>query len=1045
MKRKSVVERACGWQTQWNYFNEIRTVEFDIYFESDSVGESSLLFYLDDAGRLAAPPYVVDLIPGWLGLSGAARHTNWFHIVVDLPEALPVVDAFSGFLLYNNSPTARPHFRLANVKLGWLDNTTPPVLTTPAVSFNSTNKQLSFTFATDQPALCAVEYGITNYDHRVWSANARDWVTYEPTARPFTNHAVVISDPIPGATYQFRVVALNHRTDPDAAPNKAIYTGTVVIPGPPYVVPAPAPLTYVTAYDSTLQGSWIRVAWEQSASPIFSDFAAAAPGRPGNAIEVRFGAANGSGAFGLSDERPGADYQWKHLNEFRTVEFDLYFENDSVGESRLQFLLDEAGGLDAPPYLVDLLPGWLDKSAAERHTNWFHVTVNLPETHPKWSAFHSFRFYNDSGDARPHFRIANVRLGWSPDATPPVISLQSQSLNLTYDKFTVGFTTDEPALCQLQFGVSSPSRSVVLTPRDWLPFNPYLTPMTNYTGVLTNLVPGTTYQYRITAFDYRTDPNASANQGSLTGTFAVPLIPLTPPTLSALTIAEVTANRATVSWMTDRPCMVQLTYRKNGGALLTRTLSDFGTNRSVVIDLLEALTPYSVTVTVTDAFHLSTSQSASFTTGAAATPTVTITADASRKSRISPWIYGINDVIFWDGANFTRLNQKPWAPRNLTLNRYGGNRWTAYNWENNASNAGSDYIYNSDDFLGGGAIPAEAVRGPIAESRAAGQATLLTLQLQGYVAADKNGPVALSDPNHLSSRFKQVAFQKGLPFSATPSSGDDFVFMDEFLWALRGSFTNDIYADPARPTFVSLDNEPELWPFTHPQMQSGAMNSDDFIRRTISLCNAVKDVAPAAQTFGPVHYGFNGIVNWQNESGFPSAGGYWFTDKYLLALRSASETTGRRLLDVYDIHWYAEGRAGAAADAPAVGSLRGANLSAEEIQAVVQSPRSFWDTTYRENSWIADYLGGPIHILSRLQDKINNVWPGTKLAVTEYNNGGDNHIAGALAQADNLGIFAQQGIFAATYWPMWRVTSFPWRHLKCIGTMMGSSGVSGTC
>ena len=40
-----------------------------------------------------------------------------------------------------------------------------------------------------------------------------------------------------------------------------------------------------------------------------------------------------------------------------------------------------------------------------------------------------------------------------------------------------------------------------------------------------------------------------------------------------------------------------------------------------------------------------------------------------------------------------------------------------------------------------------------------------------------------------------------------------------------------------------------------------------------------------------------------------------------------------------------------------------------------------------------------------------------KIAITEYENGGWNHIAGAIAQADNLGIFGSQGVFAANFWP----------------------------
>ena len=85
----------------------------------------------------------------------------------------------------------------------------------------------------------------------------------------------------------------------------------------------------------------------------------------------------------------------------------------------------------------------------------------------------------------------------------------------------------------------------------------------------------------------------------------------------------------------------------------------------------------------------------------------------------------------------------------------------------------------------------------------------------------------------------------------------------------------------------------------------------------------------------------------------------------------------------------------------------------------MQSPRSLWDPTFTENSWITnDVLGEPIKLLPRLQAKINAEFPGTKISITEYENGGDNHIAGTIAQADNLGVFGAQGVFAATLWPL---------------------------
>ena len=311
---------------------------------------------------------------------------------------------------------------------------------------------------------------------------------------------------------------------------------------------------------------------------------------------------------------------------------------------------------------------------------------------------------------------------------------------------------------------------------------------------------------------------------------------------------------------------------------------------------------------------------------------IIITVDTTHPRNISPWIYGIN--AYQSISN---------APRNLTLNRTGGNRWTAYNWENNASNAGSDWgPYINDDSLSSSSIPAEAIRTIINADRVRSNASLMTVQLQGYVSADKNGNVNTSDPNHLAARFKQVAYQKKAPFTNSPSTSDTYVYMDEFLWTVRSRFTNDIYADPVCPTFVSLDNEPELWNSTHFEIQPQPITPDEFIQKSIHLCRALKTFDPKIQLFGPVHYGFNGLVNWKNAPGYSSS--YWFTDQYLRTMKAASKAAGVRLLDVYDFHWYSE----AAVSGTRIISLTSSNLNDAQIQAIVQSPRSLWDATYRE-------------------------------------------------------------------------------------------------
>ncbi len=397
-------------------------------------------------------------------------------------------------------------------------------------------------------------------------------------------------------------------------------------------------------------------------------------------------------------------------------------------------------------------------------------------------------------------------------------------------------------------------------------------------------------------------------------------------------------------------------------------------------------------------------------TAAASTADVTIIVDPTSTHPISPYIYGINDYTGHAGGQ-----------PNLTLDRDGGDRWTAYNWETNASNAGSDYLYENDDYLTSSSVPGEAVRSFIAADQGRGMASLFTVQMQGLVAADESGPVSVNNAPQ-QNRFKTVVYQKSAqsnaPFTMTPPTGDAYVYMDEFVWAMDRKFAgqNIFESHPStHPVFIQLDNEPELWNTTHLEVQgSKPVASDAYIAKSLALAKAIKAQFPSALVFGPVHYGFNGIYSWQGELGATPDGGNWFPDKYLPALKAAAAAAGRPLVDIYDFHWYSEATDGAG---NRVINLNGTTLTDAQVQAIAQSPRSLWDPTYKENSWITnDVLGAPINILGRLQSRIAAENPGMRLSITEYNNGGGGHIAGTLAQADNLGIFGAQGLFAANFW-----------------------------
>ncbi len=370
---------------------------------------------------------------------------------------------------------------------------------------------------------------------------------------------------------------------------------------------------------------------------------------------------------------------------------------------------------------------------------------------------------------------------------------------------------------------------------------------------------------------------------------------------------------------------------------------------------------------------------------------------------ISRFIYGVNESLAGNYAN-------------LTATRLGGNRWTAYNWENNASNAGSDYFFQNDGYLGGGDVPGGAVRPMIENASDHNAAVVVTVPINGYVAADKHGggDVRNSGPNYLQTRFRQERPRKGAPFTLTPDVNDGFVYQDEFVNWVNQNFPYG-QTDPVRRIFFELDNEPDLWASTHAAIHPDPTTYAELVQKTVDYAAAIKDVAPDSLIFGPVNYGWHGFTTLQDA---PDRNGRDFHTFYLQQLAQADSAAGRRLIDVMDIHWYPEAQGGGV-------RITENNNSAAVVAARVQAPRSLWDSTYTETSWITQWSTmGPIRLLPRVQSKIDQYHPDTRLAITEYNYGGGSHISGAIAQADVLGIFGREGVFAANEWPLAANESF---------------------
>jgi glycosyl hydrolase family 44 len=375
---------------------------------------------------------------------------------------------------------------------------------------------------------------------------------------------------------------------------------------------------------------------------------------------------------------------------------------------------------------------------------------------------------------------------------------------------------------------------------------------------------------------------------------------------------------------------------------------------------------------------------------------------------ISPYIYGANQFN-------TSI-----PPVNLGLQRLGGNRWTGYNWETNYSNAGTDYLNHSDLYLTNGQVlpPGGAITPALQAAATRGNALLVTMPIAGYVAADASGTVSAAEVAP-SNRWKEVVAKKsslaGQPsLSTTPNPNDPYVFTDEFAYWLKNT------KQPSQQLFYDLDNEPGLWDDTHPRIHPNKATFAELRDKTIANASAIKDVDPTAKIFGPGGFGWSDFVDLNgapdsNAMQPPNTGtGKLHFQQWLLQEVAAEEARQHRtLLDVLDMHWYPEARGGGVR-ITAEGAL---NNTAAVAAARVQAPRSLWDPTYTESSWITDCCsGGPIQLLNRVQSDINQYKPGTKMAITEYNYGGGNDISGAIAEADALGIFGKKDLYAAAWW-----------------------------
>ncbi len=391
-------------------------------------------------------------------------------------------------------------------------------------------------------------------------------------------------------------------------------------------------------------------------------------------------------------------------------------------------------------------------------------------------------------------------------------------------------------------------------------------------------------------------------------------------------------------------------------------------------------------------------------TAATTGPTLTVNVSGSRH-RISSDIYGMNSYSV-DAALAKELR--------IPVSRWGGDNTTRYNWLVDSSNAGGDWFFT------GGNGQSNPVAGASADqfvstNHANGSKSVLTIPIIGYVNKSSAWSCGFSVAKYGSQQDTNPYIHpngdscgNGNHPDGTPITNNDpldvSIVSDPTFMQGWINHLISVHGTAARGgvQIYQLDNEPSGWGNTHRDIHPGATSYDELRDRTYQYAAMIKATDPSAKTLGPSDFGWPVYVNSGLNGDREAHGGVWFAEWYLQQMRAYEQQHGVRILDYFDEHYY-----------PPTGNSSVGDANTQALR--LRSTRSLWDPTYKDESWIGQYYP-PIQLIRLFHNWVKKDYPGTKIAITEYNWGGLESINGALAQADVLGIFGRENLDLATLW-----------------------------
>ncbi len=523
---------------------------------------------------------------------------------------------------------------------------------------------------------------------------------------------------------------------------------------------------------------------------------------------------------------------------------------------------------------------------------------------------------------------------------------------------------------------------------------------------------------------------------------AVSGVAVTPNPAPALTIGATQQFAATVSGAAVTDKTVTWSIAPSSGSALSA-----GSIDATGLFTTPYPAPASVTVTATSNQDKSVSGSVTVTLSApAAGSGPALTVDVNQQTHaINPYIYGMNA---W------QLTGTTGKAANMTIDRWGGDATSRYNYQLDVTSSASDWYFENQVGLAGGSESNSSFNAQVGADQAIGAKTLATVPVNGWVAKDGTScsfPVATYPGQQTVDSGRGCGngvYPNGTQgctntngCNITGNKSTDTSMPVDAAWAggwvnfLVGKFGN---AANGGIVVYDLDNEPSWWDAVHRDVHPMPFTYDEMTNNGLAVAKAVKAADPTAEVSGPVmdfwwayFYSKKDIEDgwtalgapcfqpWSHPADRTAHGGVPLIEYYLQKFAAYEKANNVRLLDYLDLHTYF------AADNLAFST--GGDTAAQKTR--LDSTRALWDPTYTDPNFAqpnyftdANYTAGctlPLQApqaIRMMKQWVANDYPGTKLAITEYNWGGQEHINGALAQADILGIFGREGLDIGTLW-----------------------------